>query len=76
LGTDRRAFEKAPSQEPDADVKRRLPVRLPLGVSPKIGMSASEWKPIKELGKTERTDRPEASLNLFEQPLKMSFSAS
>jgi len=42
----------------------------------KIGMSASEWKPVRELGKAERTDRPEAGLNLFEQPVKKSYSAN
>jgi hypothetical protein len=27
-------------------------------------MSASEWKPVRELGKAERTDRPEADMKI------------
>ena len=41
-------------------LQKRLPVRLPSGVSPKDRHPASEWKPLWELGKAERTDRPGA----------------
>jgi hypothetical protein len=54
------SFKKVPGWEPIVELLKRLPVRLPLGVSPKIG----------------KADRPEAGLNLFEQPVKTSFSAS
>jgi hypothetical protein len=51
----RRAFEKASIRMPDADLKKRLPVRLPPGVSPKIG----------------KADRPEAEPGIFNQPLNL-----